>query len=390
MLETKIPREQAGRDTISRFKAQIKSAAMASLSILEGKEIDRVYCDLHDDFVIRKRGKDGYSYIFFQVKTKNKENHNWSLNEIFGLKKGLKDQAKQDSNNIKNSFIGKLLLHTVVFDQCCNSVVFQTNIHSGDDVKSLLSDIESGDFENKFTKVLIERFNDLFSEELDKGLTQEKIKKNLSKLKLQTDVQHLKNDDETFEFLANGEIYKFSEIELSHSESKEILMKLLELIQKKSSGIIKDFTESSIDKLAGVTVEDLLSILSISKDAYLSLLKSGDDKAIKNASIIQRTLESTGADLDMVEYCSRCKTEWDIWLRQNRHVLQEIDLLAITSKIRELLASAQDYKSSVCISNLKKPVEDLRMELDDEDILYDLSLNLILGGVFSELVKSKS
>ena len=85
MLEKKKPREQSGRDSFSRYKAQVRSAAMATLSILEGKDIDRVYCDLHDDFVVRKQDANGYSYLFYQVKTKGKLNHNWTLAEVFGF-----------------------------------------------------------------------------------------------------------------------------------------------------------------------------------------------------------------------------------------------------------------------------------------------------------------
>jgi hypothetical protein len=68
MLETKKPREQSGRDSFNRYRAQVRSAAMASLSILEGEDIDKVYCDLHDDFVVRKKESNCYSYVFYQVK----------------------------------------------------------------------------------------------------------------------------------------------------------------------------------------------------------------------------------------------------------------------------------------------------------------------------------
>lgn len=47
VLGTKKPREQIGRDTFARYKAQIRSAAIAALAILEG-DVDRVYCYLHD------------------------------------------------------------------------------------------------------------------------------------------------------------------------------------------------------------------------------------------------------------------------------------------------------------------------------------------------------
>ena len=82
--ETK-PREQSGRDAFSRFNAQVRSAAMASLAILEGKEIDRVYCDFHDDFVVRKKDNKGIVYHFYQVKTKAKQNQNWTVNAVSGI-----------------------------------------------------------------------------------------------------------------------------------------------------------------------------------------------------------------------------------------------------------------------------------------------------------------
>ncbi|MES9901811.1 MAG: dsDNA nuclease domain-containing protein [Sedimenticola sp.] len=85
MLETVQPREQSGRDALGGFRAQARSAALASLSILEGKEVDRVYCDMHDDFVVRINRGGQLFYVFYQVKTNKKQNHNWTLNEVFGL-----------------------------------------------------------------------------------------------------------------------------------------------------------------------------------------------------------------------------------------------------------------------------------------------------------------
>jgi hypothetical protein len=390
MLETKKPREQSGRDSFSRYKAQVKSAAMASLSILEGQDVDRIYCDLHDDFVVRKRNSVGYSYIFYQVKTKGKQNHNWSLNELFGLNSQIKDQIKQDTKKIKDSFIGKLLLHTVVFDEFCNSVVFQTNIHNGDDVEALFEDIESGSFQNKFSKVLLSRFNSFFPDEITSDFTQEEIKARLSKLKFETDVQHLKIGDDNFEPLARDKIYQFSEVDLEYTESKEILIKLLELVGKKSSGIISDLTSESIEKFAGISIEDLLSILSISTDAYKYLLKGGDSKAIKSASIIQRTLSAAGAGIEEIEYCSRCKTDWDLWLRKNRHVIPEFELQAIASEIKQLLNGSIQSGGAVNLASLNQPIKDLAAQFHSEDRIYDLDLNLILGGIFAELVKGKS
>lgn len=390
MLATKKPREQKGRDTFSRYKAQVRSAAMASLSILEGKEIDRVYCDLHDDFVIRKKDDQGFSYIFYQVKTKGKQNHNWALNELFGLKSKLKDQSKQETSKIKDSFVGKLLLHTVVFDDHCNSVVFQTNIHNSDEVVSLLNDIESGTFGNKFAEVLLNRFNDCFPDEIESTLSDDEIKRRVSKLKFENDVQYLKDGDDNFEPLARDKIYEFSEVDLDQTQTKEILMKLVELVERKSSGVISELNNETIEEYAGISIDDLLSILSISKDAYANLLKGGDSKAIKNVSIIQRTLQEAGAGIDEVEYCSRCKTDWDLWLRKNRHVIPEFELNTITSKVRQLLNDSMEQKNAIMLSELGTPIKNLEQELRILEILFDLTNELLLGAVFGELVKGKS
>ena len=391
MLETKKPREQNGRDSFSRYRAQARSAAIAALSILRGQEIDRVYCDFHDDFVVRiNDGHGDIGYIFYQVKTNGKQNHNWTLNEVFGLKSTIKDQSKQTIENLKISFVGKLLLHTVIFEKHCKKVVFQTNIHNDDTIAELLDDIESGDCANKYSKVLVDNFNSLFSDHIPNGLTSEEIKERLAKLKFETDVQYLKDGEENFEPVAREKIYTYSEIDLGHDETKEILMKLLELVEKKSSGIITNLTIESIELQAAIAIEDLLSILSISRDAYLYLIKGGDIKAIKSASIIQRTLLASGAGMEQVEYCSKCKTEWDIWLRKNRHVLPPLDLNTITNKVLLLLQDAQKVGNAVSLSYLRLPIKQLMDGLRNEELLHDLTEDLILGGVFSELVRGKS
>lgn len=389
MLDTKRAREQNGRDSFSRYRAQVRSAAVASLSILEGGEVDRVYCDLHDDFVIRKKDKDGFSYIFYQVKTKAKQNHNWTINEIFGLSSKAKDQSKQDSKSIKESFVGKLLLHTVVFDSYCNSVIFQTNINSSDEVERLLSDIESGAFSNKFSQVLLERFNECFGEE-SSTYTPEEIKIRLAKLSFESDVSYLKEENNYFELIVKEKIFEFSEIELERAEFREILLRLLDLVERKSSGIIKTWDADSIEACAGIAIDDLLSILSISRDAYYSLLKGGDNSAVKSASMIQRALKASGADTSMVMYCSKCKTDWDLWFRNARHVVQELDLLSISERVSAILNHTVGIQGCLALNSLRLPIKKLLAELDDQGLKFDLTEDLLLGGVFSAFVKGRA
>src|SRR6185295_16849069 len=81
------PRETAGRETVLRFRMQFQAAAYAALEILVGGEVDRVYCDYQDDFVVRRSVAGVVEYHFFQVKTKGKANQQWDVAEVFALKK---------------------------------------------------------------------------------------------------------------------------------------------------------------------------------------------------------------------------------------------------------------------------------------------------------------
>jgi hypothetical protein len=390
-LHDKTPREQNGRDSFARYKAQVRSAAIAALAILEAKEIDRVYCDLHDDFVIRKSAASQISYIFTQVKTRGKQNQNWTLNELVGLNTRLKDQKKQEPVKIKDSFIGKLLSHTVVFKNNCAQVVFQTNTNLDDSVIELFESISVNDFSSKYASVLVDRFNECFSDELKKKeLSAEEIKACLRKIVFDTDVQHLKDQNTNFDETVRRKIYEFSEVDLQAEELDKLLLKLLDLVERKSAGVIEEISEEAFDKLAGVSVEDLLDILSISREAYDLLIKGEDAKAIKSVSMIQRALTKAGGMADSVEYCSRCKIKWDTWVRKNRLHLSPLDMNSITQLVAELLINNVRFDGVVLLSRLREPIKSLLSQLEADDILFDLDGDTILGGFFSELIKGRS
>ena len=383
MIGSVKPREQAGRDAFGRFRAQARSAAIATLSMLEGGDIDRVYCDMHDDFVVRINRNGQHYYLFYQVKTHAKQKHNWTLSEVFGLSSRVKNLNKHKNSSISNSFVGKMLLHTVNFGDSCEAVIFQTNINIDDPIEDLIEDIKSDQFDNKLSTLLTERFSSCFScEELDTP----SIRKNLQKLRFETDVQYLKIDNNNFGPIAKDTIYKYSEIDLTHDEFKDILVKLVELVEEKSSGVIKDLTNESIESCSGVSISDLLEILSISRAAYETLANGGDPLAVKNASIIQRTLQVGGASEAQIEFCTRCKIKWDEWFRNNRHILSEFDVLTEESDLAKILRDAVD-QGTVNISSLQEPVEQYLDKVANKN--YDLDKEKVLGGVFAELVRRK-
>lgn len=382
MLGSKKPREQKGRDTFARYKAQVRSAAIAALAILEG-EVDRVYCDLHDDFVVRYRLDKGYKYSFFQVKTKDKSNVSWTVNDLFGITTKVNNPV--DVKKIQDSFGGKMFLHTVNFPNSCAEVVFQTNITLNDAAEKFITNIISGNFSEKHPKILFDNFREVVGDS-GESLSSLDIEGCLSKFKVQEDVQYIKNKEHRFESYAIDYIYKYSEIELSRIESEFILLKLVDLVSQKSSGVIVEYNEDTVESESAISLDDLLKVLSISKPAYEYLKKSGDEKAIKNISVIQRALKATEADSEQLIYCAKCKVNWDVWWRDSRHSIRDHKLLALRSRVNNVLRNVVQMNVvdfGVMIAHL----EVLRDELELNGLLFNLGMDELIGAFFSELSK---
>jgi hypothetical protein len=383
------PREQAGRDTFARYKAQTRAAAIAALAILEASDIDRIYCDYHDDYVVRMTSGESIRYRFVQVKTKKKQNDNWSVNDVFGLKATIRDQKKQVSKSIKDSFVGKLLCHTVNFSDTCHQIVFLTNVNFDDRIEAMIADIQSGSFSDPLVGELTKRFNICFPT-ASGTLTEVEVKTRLAKLVIEADVEYVKEKEEAFFPLAREKIHEYSEIDLSRDETREIALALLALVEQKSAGQIVEFTEENIDRKTSIGIRDLLEILAISFDAYTSLLAGGDTKAIKTVSVIQRVMQAAGATSEEVDVCARCKTEWDTWLRLNRTVISEISLQALFAETERAFDTLIKNYGDFRVSKLRPHVLSLRQCLLDLDLLFDLRDEHLLGALLAVLVRIKS
>ncbi|KXO09467.1 hypothetical protein AKG98_1056 [Moritella sp. JT01] len=385
-LHDVAPREQNGRDTLSRYKVQTRAAGLASLEILNNKEVDRVFCDWHDDFVIRKVINGKTYYHFIQVKTKDKRNAQWSLIELFGVNnRNKKEEIDVVVNKITDSFSGKLLIHTVNFKDSCEKVVFLTNIHLKDEVYTLLEALDESDFSNKTLDKLLEHFPQCFCDD-EQVYSTDEIKSLISKLVIESGVDYLNVEGRGFDSLARETIHQYSEIDLKNVEAKEIINSLLLLIESKSMGILSNaINEEQLDRLAGVGIEDLLGILSLSKTAFQSLKDGGDINALKNVSIIQRLLERSEVPIGAIEYAAKCKAEWDCWYRDNRHILPDFDLMTLNSA---LVKSIKNHHI-ITFDELQESVNDVALKFKGVDIFIGLSRNIILGGLFSVIVRSQ-
>ena len=328
----KAPRETVGRNTVSRFRMQFQAAAYAALEILSGKEVDRVYCDYHDDFVVRRTVGGVVEYHFFQVKTKGKANQQWDIAEVFALKKKGPLDTEEKLEAIRKSIAGKLFVHTVEFGEQCREVTILSNVHFDDDVHEVVADLAAGSSGKKYISQFIGKFADIVAP--CKAMSPEEVEAARKKLSLLANVQHIGDTLDAFAAAAHNAIWKHSEIELHQHEVERIANSLVTLVEEKSCAPVSGLSKSGIDLAASVGLEDLLKVLSISTQVYQNLVDGGDPSAIKAASILQRKLKEVGATDSMIEAASRAKVSWDVWVRKARHdspdftfnvLLEEID-----------------------------------------------------------------
>jgi hypothetical protein len=381
LLHEVTPRELNGRDAIARFAAQFRAAAYMSLAILENGEIDCVFCDFHDDYIVRRRSSNQCLYDFYQVKTKNKLNHLWNLLDVFCITK----KGAQELTKIGDSFAGKLLIHTVRFGASCRSVILQTNIQFHDDAYAIGDALKNGDQNQKYARTLFEKFGEIFPEA--SNLNNSEIADCLSKFKLEPGSAIVDISGDNFLALAKDAVYRYSEVELNYQEFVEIVEKLLALVQKKSLNKISETDEQSLTDAAGITIYDLLNILAISRAGYQRLVDGGDSAALKTASIIQRTFRDAGASEEVIEYLCRMKVAWDEWHRTKRHFIPEFEANLLMSRFYK---AANDWEMSGGeLSKLFEIAENF--QVGENDLLKaELNRDMRLGAILSEVVRNQA
>lgn len=384
-IHDKTPRETAGRDTILRFKMQFQAAAYAALEILNGKEVDRVYCDYHDDFVVRRTVGSSVEYHFFQVKTKGKANQQWKVDEIFALnKKGILD-TDEKLEAIRNSMAGKLFIHTIEFGELCREVTLLSNVHFHDDISSVTEDLKTGTSSKKYIKQFIDKFCEIFSPEIP--LSSDEISGIASKFSLMPNVQYIGDSHDNFADAARTAIWKHSEIDLQRHEVDEIANSLVHMVMSKSCTPTQKLSKANIDFVTGIGLEDLLGVLSISTEVYQTLLKGEDPSAIKTASILQRQLKSAGASDRMIETASRAKVSWDEWLRTNRHIFPDFELNVLLDEIDNKCTAW--LLSGGKLADVKILIDDMQTSVLGQKF-SSLNSDLIFGGFCSSVVRRAS
>lgn len=370
-IHDKVPREISGRNTVSRFRMQFQAAAYAALEILSGKDVDRVYCDYHDDFVVRRTVGGVIEYHFFQVKTKGRANQQWKIDEVFSLKKSSNLDTEEKLEAIRQSMVGKLFVHTIEFGQQCREVTVLSNVHFDDGVHDAVADLFAGSSSKKYISQFIGKFAEIVSP--GKPISAEDVEAARKKLTLRGGVTYIGDTLEDFAIAAHNAIWKHSEIELHKHEVDEIANSLVTLVTQKSCSPIGGLSKADIDLATGVGLYDLLKVLSISTQVYQNLLDGGDPAAIKAASILQRKLKEAGASDSMIETASQLKVAWDVWARSARHTFPDFTFNVLLDEIDKkcktwllsggVFADLEQFMQGILDSNLGKKFSTLNTDL---------------------------
>lgn len=381
-IHEKPPRETAGRETVLRFRMQFQAAAFAALEILSGNDVDRVYCDYHDDFVVRRTSSSGVDYHFFQVKTKAKLNKQWTLLEVFALKKKGALDTEEKLQEIRDSIAGKLFSHTIQFGAQCREVTILSNVQFEEEVLEAIAAIHAGSSGKPYVTKFLDGFEKIFSR--DKALTPQEAQAARSKFSVQAGVHHIGETLESFTSAARTAIWTHSEIDLRPQEVDEIARSLIDVVTNKSCARIAGITKHGLDEATSVGLKDLLEVLSISTPVYETLLAGQDPQAIKSASILQRQLKQAGASESMIETASRLKVAWDVWLRTSRHVYTEMDLEALLQEVESactnwLLAGGRLADLRTLLSSMQQK--------DLMKVFSTLNNDLLFGAVLAAMVR---
>ena len=262
-LTDKNPRENSGRDVIRRFNYQFRKTAEASLAILEGNGLERVFCDYQDDYVLKVVEDEKAVFLFHQVKTKKNESELWGRNDLFGIAEKGKNKVKKGKG--KKSFVGKLFHHHLNFGPACKSVHLITNALFKDELEQLKRDVSKSDTIEQFKKEnqLGAQIIDFFETEF-KDARPETIYEFLEKLNLEPSAGELNPIPGNQEALYLRRIYDYTEVDLYQSEADRIAASLYEIIRQKSiADIPENVTEEELNKYASVDFWDVFSVLSI-------------------------------------------------------------------------------------------------------------------------------
>jgi hypothetical protein len=347
-LHAHMPREQKGSQTGALYEYQYLQAAVASLDILNNpKSLVCVYCDWHDDYVVEEAST---VYLFHQVKTRTIARGPWDILEFFEIKR-----RKQGGKNgsyppaSAKSIFAKMYDNYVRFGSRCQRFVFVIDNMINEEFSDLLADaqVATGPSNLNIGK---DAFELIFAgvEQTIAGLTRQSFFDFLHRLEVREAVGKV-NATRDGEHVLAGRIVDLSEIQVESEEARKIGAQLVSLVRRKSHAVLPEPPPQTVDSLRhqkGVSIDDLLEVLSLSRDGYEFLKSQGRD-AILSVSRLQRLCRKRNTPDEIIKDMCRFKSQWDAWWLVERHRVEPTDAFALKNACLMLLRLHSDGKKEL-------------------------------------------
>lgn len=336
------PRERAGAQTGRKYEYQYERTARAALDLLaDSAKHVCVYCDWHDDYVI-ETGDPPTCYVFNQVKGRKSSQGPWTFAEFFGVAmKKAKTPSKKPAAVKTNAVVPLMLLHYKNFSDSCAGLAFVTNAGLDPALSTFLETISRSANEAALpedARIAFEHIARAYA------ATNPSVAPSaadlfawLRGLRVHTDQGQLEGADAALLELADI-VVDYSEIDLRQRQAKQIAREIVNRVRGKVAHCttVVPTSDDQLRRDKGIVITELLSVLSLSAQAYEELKAGAGRDTVKTLSRLHRFCLNNSMKDHLVSVCG-FKARWDMWRTVERHFLKSTDYVLLEGKAHEVL-----------------------------------------------------
>ena len=335
------PRERAGAQTGRKYEYQYERTARAALDLLSDTANQVcVFCDWHDDFVI-ETGDLPTRYVFHQVKGRTSSQKPWSFREFFGVSPKTGKPSKNPAAVRPEAIVPRMLLHYRIFGDNCAGIAFVTNAGLDPVLSKFLERVaRSVDIGALLpeTRVAFDHVARAYMATTPPLAGSEtEFFSWVQGLKVYTGQGQMDGPDAALLELADV-VEQYSEIDLRQRQAKQIAREIVGRVRAKAAHCttVVPTSDEDLRRDKGVIVNDLLSVLSLSAQAYEALKSGAQPDTVKTLSRLQRFCQKHGMESVLVNICE-FKARWDIWRTVERHNVRGVDYVLLEERSCQVL-----------------------------------------------------
>jgi hypothetical protein len=380
------PRERAGAQTGRKYEYQYERTARAALDLLTdtAKHVC-IYCDWHDDYVI-ETGNPLTRYMFHQVKGRTSSQGPWDFREFFGvsLKEG-KPSRKPAAANLK-AIVPRMLLHYANFGDNCAGLAFVTNAGLDPALSEFLETVaRSADVDAlpPQARIAFDHVARAYAANAPLAMSAADLFAWIRGLTVHTDQGQIESADAALLEIADV-VFNYSEIELGQRQAKQIAREIVSQVRGKVAHCttIVPTSDEQLRCDKGIVVSELLSVLSLSAQAYEALKAGAGSDTVKTLSRLQRFCEKHGMQKFIVAI-SQFKARWDVWRTIERHNVSGTDFLLLENRANEVL------KGKLTLERVVAEAKDIAKQFERVGVT-PLTPDDVMGLIFSMAAQSEA